>query len=169
MTTTFTFTGARPAASAASIALEHAGHREVDVVHRAEDLVVERVEADGDPVEARGLQRLGLAGEEGAVRRQRQVEPVDPGEERDQRLEVAAHERLAAGDPQLLDAEAGEGARETLDLLERQQVGAGEEGVVAAEDLLRHAVDAAEVAPVRHGDPEVPHRPPQLVGQPLHG
>ncbi len=110
-----------------------------------------------------------LRGKERAVRRQRQVEPVDPGEQRDERLEVAAEERLAARDADLLDAEPGEDACEALDLLEGQQVGAGEEGVVAAEDLLRHAVDAAEVAAVGDRDPEVPHRPPQLVGQPLHG
>ena len=37
---------------------EHARDREVDVVHRAEDLVVERVEAHGDPREAGVGERL---------------------------------------------------------------------------------------------------------------
>ena len=37
---------------------EHARDREVDVVHRAEDLVVERVEADGDARQAGVGERL---------------------------------------------------------------------------------------------------------------
>ena len=52
-------------------------------------------------------------------------------------------------------AAGDEDARDALDLLERQQLVAAQELVVAAEDLLRHAVDAAEVAAVGDGDAEV--------------
>jgi organic radical activating enzyme len=79
-------------------------------------------------------------------------------------LEVAAHERLAAREPDLLDAVAGEGAREAVDLLEREQLAPLEELVFATEDLLRHAVDAPEVAAVGDGDPQIPHRAAQIVG-----
>ena len=65
------------------------------------------------------------------------------------------------------DAERDEDARETRDLLEAEQLVARQEDVVAAEDLLRHAVGAAEVAAVRDRDAQVVQRPPELV-QHLH-
>ena len=135
---------------------EHARDREVDVVHRAEDLVVERVEADRDPREPRVGERLRLLREERRVRRQRDVEVVaerrQPG---DQELEVAAQQRLAARDAQLLHAEVDEDARDPLDLLEGEELAARQEAVVVAEDLLRHAVHAAEVAAVGDRDAEI--------------
>jgi hypothetical protein len=65
--------------------VEDAVDGEVDVVQGAELLVVERVEADGDPAEAGVGERLRLLREEGAVGRQRQV-----GAERRQQLDPAA-------------------------------------------------------------------------------
>src|SRR5439155_27303306 len=73
-------------------------------------------------------------------------------------FQVAAHERLAPGDPELLDAVGREDTREPCDLLERQELGAREELEVATEDLLRHAVDAAKVAPVSDRDAKVSKR-----------
>jgi hypothetical protein len=131
---------------------EHALHREVDVVHRREDVVVQRVEADGHALQPRLAQRGGLLGEQRPVRRQRQVEPVDRRELLDESLDVPADERLTPGDPDLLDAVVREGAREPRDLLEREKLASVEEAVVAPEDLLRHAVDAAEVAAVGDRD-----------------
>ena len=61
---------------------------------------------------------------------------------------------------------ADEDARDALDLLERQQLASRQEAVVAAEDLLRHAVDAAEVAAVGDRDPEVAQRPVEGVESP---
>ena len=60
LTTQLTLTGS-PAAAAASIPSSTRLDGEVDVVHRPEGRVVERVEADRDPVEARVRERLGLA------------------------------------------------------------------------------------------------------------
>ena len=71
---------------------------------------------------------------------------------------AARTSRRTSGSPpvmrSLLDAVvADEGPREPLDLLERRAARArGEELVVAPEDLLRHAVDAAEVAAVGDRD-----------------
>ena len=66
----------------------------------------------------------------------------------DQHLDVAPDQRLAAGQPQLGDAERDRRARDPGDLVEVEQLLAVEEPVVVAEDLLRHAVGATEVAPV---------------------
>ena len=105
-----------------------------------------------------------LLREKRRVRRERDVEVVaercQPG---DQELEIAAQERLAAGDPQLLHTEVDEHARDPLDLLEGEELAARQEAVLVAEDLLRHAVHAAEVAAVGHRDPQVADRPAEGV------
>ena len=140
-------------------AVEHAADGEADVVHGAERLVVQRVEADGDALQAGGDERLGLLRQQRTVRRQRQVEAAERGQALDQQLEVAAEEWLAAGDPDLLDAVRDERAREPLDLLEAEELLAVHEAVAATEHLPGHAVDAAEVATVGDGDPQVADRP----------
>ena len=106
--------------------------------------------------------------EERAVGRQRELEPIafprfDCSEQLDEVLDVAANQGLAACDAHRADAEAGEDADDARELLEREQLAALEERVVAAEDLLRHAVDAAEVAAVGDRDPQVAQRPPESV------
>jgi hypothetical protein len=65
-------------------------------------------------------------------------------------LDVAPHQRLATGEPELLDTMGGEDPPEASDLLEGQRLFPGKEGVVRAEDLFRHAIDASEIAPVCH-------------------
>ncbi len=148
--------------------LEHARDGEVDVVQRCEGRVVERVEADGDAVEAGARERLGLLREQRAVRRQRDLQIRNRREQLDEVFDVAPDERLAAGDPDRPHAERGEDADDALDLLEAQELLAVEEGVVAAEDLLRHAVDAAEVATVGDRDPQRLERPSERVEDRLH-
>ena len=98
--------------------LEHTRDGEVDVVHRLERRVVERVEAHVHAVEAGVTQRPSLLREERGVRRQREVEPVDRRELLDEALELLAQQRLTAGQPDLLDAERDECARNALELLE---------------------------------------------------
>ena len=127
--------------------LEHAVDGEVDVVHRPEGRVVHRVEAHRDPVEPGVGERLRLARQERRVGRQRDLR-VELGQHPDQHLDVAPDQRLAAGQAQLGDAELDRGARDPGDLVEVEQLLAVEEPVVVAEDLLRHAVGATEVAPV---------------------
>ena len=162
LTTAFTFTG-RPAAAAASMPSSTRCDGEVDVVQRAEDRVVDGVEAHGDAVEAGVRERLRLLRQERAVRRQRELEVRDLGELRDEPLDVAADERLAAGEADRADAEAGEDADDAGDLLEAEELLPVEERVVAAEGLLRHAVDAAEVAAVGDGDAQRLERPAERV------
>ena len=63
----------------------------------------------------------------------------------EQRHDAAAHQRLAAGQAQLADALGDEGAAQPVEFLQAQEVGLGQEGHV-----LRHAIDAAEIAAVGH-------------------
>src|SRR6188472_37200 len=142
---------------------EHTLDREVDVVHRAEGRVVERVEADVDPAETRVAEDARLPGEERRVRRQRDVEAVDRREPLDEPLELAPQERLAAGETDLLDAEGHERPRHPLEFLEREQLLAVHEAVPLTEHGLRHAVGAAEVAAVGDRDPQVANRTPECV------
>ena len=128
---------------------------------------VERVERDVDPPDA-AVGELGReAAELAAVGGQRQLleraglEVARHGAEEGH--DALAHQRLAAGDPELLDAEADEGRAEPVELLERQQLGLGQELHV-----LGHAVDAAEVAAVGHRDAQVGDRARERVDQAWH-
>ena len=117
-----------------------------------EALALQRVDRDVEPIDARRNERLGVAFEQIAIRRQRKlVEARDRREHLDQPWEVAAHERLAAGQPDGAHAELHEHADEPRDLLEAQQLLAFE----PLESLRRHAVAAAEVAAVRYRKAQV--------------
>ena len=70
---------------------------------------------------------------------------------------------LAAREPDLLDPEADERAGDPLELLEGQELLPVHEPVVVAEDRLRHAVRAAEVAAVGDRDPQVAYGPTEGV------
>ena len=137
--------------------VEDAGNGELDVVHAPEDGVVERVEADRDAIQS-GLAQCDrfLARQQRAVRRECNIlHTARGGEHRHEALQIAAKQRLAAGQSDLLNAFVGKELREAGDLLERQQLGAVEEGEVAAEDLFRHAVGAAKVTAVCNRYPQV--------------
>ena len=100
-------------------------------------------------------QRRGLRREQHAVGRHGQVADRRPGREPvDELRQVAAQQRLATGQPDLVHAEGREDVDERLDLLEVQDVLARQPHVVR----LRHAVAAAQVAPVGDREPEVPQR-----------
>src|ERR1051326_6906457 len=57
--------------------------------------------------------------------------------------DVAAHQRLPAPEAQFLDAEPDEGAAHPVELLEGQELLLWQKG-----HLFRHAINAAEIAPV---------------------
>ena len=145
-------------------AFEYVGDAVAASVHRAEDLVVEAVQAHRHAMEARRGQTLRVVGQEVAVGRHREVvDAGNRGEHRHEPLDVAAHQRLAAGEPDLAHAQAREDARGTGDLLVAQHLILGEELVARPEDFGRHAVGTAEVAPVGDRDAQVAQRPPQPV------
>ena len=169
-TTMLTLTGASPASHRGVDAVEHPRDREVDPVHRAEDGVVERVEADRDPPQPGLGERPGQRAQGRAVRRQRQVERA-----RRRAAGCAAsiairsgRSRRTSGSPPVIRSfstpSPTNGAGHPVDLLERQDLVARQELVVPAEDLLGHAVGAAEVAAVGDRDAQVAHRPAERVG-----
>src|SRR5258706_261648 len=104
-----------------------------------------------------GLQRLDLLGEQRAVGRQRNFYR-QLGEHRHQALQVTTHQRLAAGEPDLLHAELDEDAREARDFLEAQDRAVRKKLMVRIEHFARHAIDAAEVAAIGHRDAQIAHR-----------
>jgi len=119
-----------------------------------EGLGIAGIEGDVHPAHAGGTEPLRIARELAAVRGERELVERARGEVPAQALEqpddALPHQRLAAGDAELAHAEAHEGAAEAIELLQRQQLRLGQEAHV-----LRHAVDAAEVAPIGDGDPQV--------------
>ena len=132
----------------------------VEARHLAEPLAIERVEADRDPVQAGGAERGRLGGQQDAVGRQRQVPDGRPGRQRrDERREIAPEERLAAGQPHAIDAEVAEGVGDGADFLEREQRILRQPRIVR----LRHAVEAAQVAPVGHRYAQAAKRAPETV------
>ena len=117
----------------------------------AEALRVERVQADVDAAQAGVEQGLGVLGQEQAVGGQAHVADAgNPDEHPHQPRQVAAHQRLAAGETDFVDPQWRGDADEVGDLLEGEQL-----GPVHEHDLLRHAVDAAEVAAVGDADAQV--------------
>ena len=140
--------------------VQYLAHGKINVVHAAEGCIVDGIQTDGHAVEAGVLERLRLACQQGTIGRQRQVERFALGggqarEHLDQALDVLAQQGLAAGEADLLDAVFDEQASHALDLFERQQFGVTQEAVVLVEHILRHAVDAAEVAAVRDRDTQI--------------
>jgi len=85
--------------------VQHPRDREPGVVERHEHRVIEGVQADGHPAQPRRRQRRGLAGQQRPISGQGDVpDAADPGQQRDQLLQVAAQQRLATGQPQLAPA-----------------------------------------------------------------
>ncbi len=75
--------------------------------------------------------------------------------------DVAAHQRLPARQPHLIDAQVHHHADEARDLFKREDLGARQPG----QPLRRHAVDAAEVALVGDGDAQILDTPPVAIHQ----
>jgi hypothetical protein len=90
--------------------------------------------------------------EQDPVRGQREViDAGDRGEEPHEIGQALPHERLAAGQSDFSDPEPGRDASEPLDLLEREHLAPGHVRRV----LLRHAIEAADIAAVGDADTEV--------------
>jgi hypothetical protein len=146
-------------------AVEHARHGVIDVIHRAKNILVERIETDGDAAQACVFERPRLTGEQRAVCGKRKItQAFDAREHADQRFKAASNERLAAGESNLFNAMVDEDASEAFDFFECKKRGGGQELKIAAEDFLRHAVGAAEVAAVGDGNSQVAERPVEGVG-----
>ena len=82
-------------------------------------------------------------------------------ERAEQEHDVLAHQGFAAGEAQLLHALADEGAAQPVQLLERQDLRLRQE-----RHVLRHAIDAAEIAPVGDGDAQVADMAAERIDHP---
>ena len=107
---------------------------------------VECVEGDIDAPDAEFGEAVREAGELRTVGGEGQLVEIRaemPGEALDQPDHIAPHQRLAAGQAQFAHAEPDEGRAEPIELLQ------GEEFLLGKKlHVLRHAIDAAEVASV---------------------
>jgi hypothetical protein len=106
-----------------------------------------------------GAQRRAVGGEREVHGRQRLAQHGH------QPRDVLAQQRLAAGEADLLRAERGERAREAHDLLEGEDLAVRQERIVGIEHFPRHAVAAAEVAPIGHRDAQVAKPAAERVGE----
>ena len=79
---------------------------------------------------------------------------------RQQRHDPAPHQRLSAGQAQLAHAARNEGAAQPVELLQREQIGLRQE-----RHVLRHAIDAAEIATIGHRDAQIRDRAPERIDQ----
>ena len=130
--------------------------------------VVERVEADCDALQPGVAERrapcAGVRSEPLVVSVRSRSPSIGSDGLSTSRSRSRRMQRLAAREPDLLARPARTKSRASpRDLLEGEQVGAAQEGEVPAEDVLRHAVRAAEVAAVRHGDPQIAQRAGERV------
>ena len=115
----------------------------------AELVRIERVERDIDALDAAGLElgrifrQLRAVGGEGELLERAGGQVA--GQRGDQRHDAAANQWLAAGQAQLGHALGNECAAQAIEFLKAQHIGLGQECHV-----LRHAIDAAEIAAVGH-------------------
>ena len=109
--------------------------------------------------------RLRRAREGRSVGREGEIQSGNPSQHRNQLLEIAAHEGLAARQPHLRDAEATEDVGEAGDLFEREQCRTLEENVILAEHFFRHAVHTAEITAIGYRYPEIAQRATERVRQ----
>jgi hypothetical protein len=95
-----------------------------------------------------------------AVGRERPLLQARPGAETcDEAGKVATEQRLAPGQPHPRHAFPDEHADKAIDLLEGQEIGARQPHVLR----LGHAVQAAQVAAVRHRHAQRPQRPVERI------
>ena len=128
-------------------------------VHRPENSRIQRVETHGHAVQA----RLGQSG-----RQFRKEQPVGrhgdvlQGGKTAQPVQEFFHsapqEGFAAGDAQLADPAADEGADNAAEFGQPQELILAQENMVVVEDLRRHAVGATQIAAIGERNAQIMHR-----------
>ena len=117
----------------------------------AEAAGVERIERHVQPPQPRVEQGVSVFCKKNAIGGQSDIANAGYRDEHAGELvQVLPHQRLAAGEPHLVHSQSRRDAHERGDLFKTEQFGPVEE-----RHLFGHAVGAAEVAPVGHGDAEV--------------
>ena len=133
--------------------VEYRRHRCGRIAHALKDGITQAVEADGKARQASILQRLNLSREQQSVGRQGYFDGLalrrtQLRQRLDQVLDTVTHQRLAAGQADLLYTQLHKHAGDSFDLLEAEQFGARQEDEILAKDLTRHAVGAAQITAV---------------------
>src|SRR5690606_1043116 len=131
---------------------------------RAEALRVQRIQADVEGRQA-GLAPLAhMARQQGAVGGDGDAADAGHGGHRgDDRQQVLAQRRLAAGEPDLAHPQRREGAHQALDLIEFEEARTPVRLVA-----VRQAVAAAVIAGLRQGEAQIGKRPSETVDQGSH-
>jgi hypothetical protein len=149
--------------------VQHAGHPVAEAVHAPGNRLVEGVDGDVEPVEPRGAQRGRLPREEPTVRRERDIGHPDAVLDlADYRGQVGPEQRLPPRQAHLLDAGAHEDPHDPRELPAGHEPAVSQEPVVGPEHLPGHAVRAAEIAAVRHGNAQVAYRSAKGVADGCH-
>ena len=112
----------------------------------------QRVHADVQPVHAGVFELPRHGGQKAAVGRQCQLlQPLDAAQHAAQRHDPRPQQRLSAGEADLFYAAAHRRLRDLGKLLQAEDVAVG----LFAHALLAHAVHAAVVAKIRHGQAQI--------------
>src|SRR3990172_12280231 len=80
-------------------------------------------------------------------------------------MQILAHKRFAAGQPDLANTMGDENPREAVDLLKGKDQTAVKELVIGPEGFLRHAIHTPEVTPVGDGDAQIAQGAVKSVGK----
>ena len=83
-----------------------------------------------------------------------------PPEVFNQRHDALAHQRLAAREAELLHALVDKGAAHPVELFQREQVALGQK-----RHVLRHAIDTAEIAAIRHRHAQIADMPAKGINE----
>ena len=128
-------------------AFEHALGAMGATAHAIKCLVVNRIEAHGEPVQAGVFEALRFVGEEIAVGGEGEVlNTRDLRQFGNEGFEVSAQERFTAGDANFGDAEIDKNSGEAGDFFKGEDFCFGKKFVLFAKNLGRHAIGTAKIA-----------------------
>src|SRR6056297_1447191 len=147
-------------------AVQHPVQAAAAPVHAAKDLVVHCIEAHGHAIEAGCLQFRRVLGQQNAVGRE--CDLVDAGQAAqiaDQVAERRAQQRFSPRDPELAHPGTREQPHQPDDLGEIEPLVRAQELEAAVVFLFRHAIRAAEIAPIGHRDPQIAETAAESVDQ----
>ncbi len=129
----------------------------IDIRSQAVARDVDPPDAGGDQIRHRAFQQRAVGGQGQFL----QTGDAAGVSQADQEIaDALAHEGLAAGNAQPLNAAGDEEQRQALHFLEAQEVAARQEGRV-----LAHAIGAAQVATVGHRQADIGQSPAEAIDQ----
>jgi hypothetical protein len=140
-------------------AIKDVGETPESATHAGEHVGIEAIQADGDSLQTGGFEFRGMSCQQDAVRGERDV--IDAryrGEIADEVGEVRPQEGFAACEAELAYPQTYEQPGEADYFIEGQAFVGAEKLVALVVLLPRHAIGAAEVAPVHYGNAQVTDR-----------